>query len=365
MNRKTFLILCLLFPLYQVRSQQTHPVKIGLLIQDKSALAAKEGAELAIKIANDKEKVNGHRFQLITKDMEGPWGTGSKQVVDMVFEDEVWAILGSHDGRNAHLVEQAATKAKVVFLSAWSSDPTLSQAFVPWFFTCVPNDRQQADELIKEIYIRRNFTRVATISDNSYDANQALKSFLKSAALSGKNKPVDFLYNNYTMKPDSLADQVSKVKASCIVLFCQPSASLKIIRLLQKRKMNQPVFGSLSILNENMLTDKELREFDNMMQVVSGSWNGSKNQDFRLQYKKLYGKMPGIVASYAFDGMSLLIEAIRISQSPDLEKIKQALSNIRFEGVTGPIRFDSKGNRDGNFGMMKILNGLPVSVSTD
>ena len=46
--------------------------------------------------------------------------------------------MGSHDGRNAHLVEQVATKSQVVFLSAWASDPTLSQAFVPWFFSCVP-----------------------------------------------------------------------------------------------------------------------------------------------------------------------------------------------------------------------------------
>ncbi len=75
--------------------------------------------------------------------------------------------------------------------------------------------------------------------------------------------------------------------------------------------------------------------------------------------------MPGMVAAYAFDGMNLLIEAIRISQSTELEKIKQALLQIRYEGVTGPIRFDAKGNRDGNFAVMKILNGLPETVRAD
>ena len=85
--------------------------------------------------------------------MEGPWGTGSKQAVNLVFDEEVVAMLGSHDGRNAHLVEQVSAKSRVVFLSAWSGDPTLAQAFVPWFFNCVPNDLQQADVLIEEIYI--------------------------------------------------------------------------------------------------------------------------------------------------------------------------------------------------------------------
>ena len=105
-------------------------------------------------------------------------------------------------------------------LSAWSSDPTLSQAFVPWFFNCVPNDRQQADVLIEEIYNKRKFTRIATIADDAYDSNQALKSFLKNVKLAGKNEPVQFLYNNYNAELDVLADQIKKAKyrLHCIVL---------------------------------------------------------------------------------------------------------------------------------------------------
>jgi branched-chain amino acid transport system substrate-binding protein len=365
MNFKAFLTILLTLTIFPVRSQQAEPLKIGLLIQDNASLAAKQGAELAIKMANVKRGSNGRPFQLITKNMEGPWGTGSKQAVDLIFENEVWALLGSHDGRNAHLVEQAATKSTVVFISAWSSDPTLSQAFVPWFFNCVPNDRQQADELIEEIYNKRKFTRVATIADNTYDSNQAVKIFLKNVKLSGKNEPVNFLYDNYITDLDILANQIIQAKVNCIVLFCEPSASLKIVRLMRQRKMNQPVFGSLSILNENKLSGKELQEFDHMLFVPTGNWTGSKNLAFRQEYQKLFGKMPGMVAAYAFDGMNLLIEAIRISKSPDLAKIKQALSQIRYEGVTGPIRFDAKGNRDGNFAVMKILNGLPESVSAD
>ncbi len=365
MNFKAFLILCLAFPQIQVWSQQTDPINIGLLIQDKSSLAAKQGAELAVKIANQKRGRNGYRFQLITKDMEGPWGTGSKQAVDLIFENEVWALLGSHDGRNAHLVEQAATKSTVVFLSAWSSDPTLSQAFVPWFFNCVPNDRQQADELTEEIYITRKFDRVATIADNSYDSNQALKSFLQTVKLSGKNEPVNLLYNTSTTELNILADQVIKAKVNCIVLFCQPSTSLKIIRLLRQRKMNQPVYGTLSILNENLLSEMEFREFDNVMSVTSTIWNRLKYQAFREEYKKQYGKMPGMVAAYSFDGMNLLIEAMWKSGSPEMDRIKQALSEIRYEGVTGPVRFDANGNREGNFAVVKILNGLPGTVGGD
>jgi branched-chain amino acid transport system substrate-binding protein len=347
MNFRLLLLFLLSICLIPTSAQKPEPVKIGLLIQDKASLSAQHGAELAIKTANVKGGFKGRPFQLITRDMEGPWGTGSKQAVDLIFGDEVWALLGSHDGRNAHLVEQAATKSIVVFVSAWSSDITLSQAFVPWFFNCVPTDRQQADAFIKEIYDKRKYTRVVTIADNTYDSNQALKSFVKSLKLTGKNEPVQFLFNNYSSNLGALIDQISKVKVDCLVLFCQPSASLKIIRLMRQRKMNQPVFGSLLILNENVLSEMELQELDNIIFVSSGSWSGSKNTAFRQEYQKTYGKKPGMVASYAFDGMNVLIEAIRASGNPERENIQLALSKIQYEGITGRIQFDDKGNRQG------------------
>ena len=127
-------------------------IKIGFLIPDQKNLAAKHGAELAIQQANENGRYSGIQFQLIVRSTEGPWGAGSKESVNLVFEDKVLAIIGALDGRNAHLAEQVAAKTKIAFLSTRATDMTLSQAFVPWYFRCVPNDRQQAISLIQEIY---------------------------------------------------------------------------------------------------------------------------------------------------------------------------------------------------------------------
>jgi branched-chain amino acid transport system substrate-binding protein len=362
MNLRIPLILFLSFFILPVTAQKTEPIKIGLLIQDKASLAANQGAELAIKMANEKGGINSRPIQLITKDMEGPWGTGSKQAVKLVFEDKVWALLGSHDGRNAHLVEQAATKSTVVLVSSWSSDPTLSQAFVPWFFNCVPNDRQQACALIEEIYHKRKITRVAAIIDSTYESKLALKNFLQNLKSAGRNEPVQLFYDNYTSHLDALADQIIKTEINCIVLFCRPLASLKVIRLIRQRKISQPVFGSLSILNENELSEQELQEFDNIILVPSGLWSRSKGLAFQQEYQNKYGEMPGMVAAYAFDGMNLLIEAIRTASGPEREKIQQSLSKIHYKGVTGLVEFDDKGNRLGNYYLTSIKHGIPVII---
>ena len=336
-------------------------VKIGLLIQDNNSLAARFGAEMAIRNANETGGYKGKKFQLVTRSMEGPWSTGSKQAVDLVYKENVCALMGSHDGRNAHLVEQVSAKERIVFLSAWASDPTLAQAFVPWYFTCVPNDLQQADAFINEIYNKRKLIRIVAISDNGYDSKLAMESLVKKIKTAGKREPIEFFYDNPLQDFDEILEKISKSAADGIILFGKPSSSLKFIYQMEKRKMKQKVFGAISVLDEDESSVQEQEEYRNMILFVSGNWTSTKGLDFRKDYQKLYGNVPGAVAAYSFDGMSLLIEAIR-KAGPDRSEIQKALTRIRYEGVTGLIQFDDKGKRVGKVNLVEIKNGISEPV---
>jgi branched-chain amino acid transport system substrate-binding protein len=336
-----------------------------LLIQDSSWTSAVHGAELAISKTNDNGGLNGRMFQLVVRSMEGPWGTGSKQAVNLIFEEKVEALVGLHDGRNAHLVEQAATKSQVVFLSAWPGDPTLSQAFVPWFFNCVPNDNQQAAAIFKEIYEIRKYRNIVVVHEKEYDSEKSFASFINIVRKSGIPDPLQFNIGDYVQKTDILADKISDSDADCLILFCEPPVSLKLVRQIKKKNLLLPVFGPTTLLNENILSFEELKDFDNIISVPADKWPEAENQIFRKEFEKKYGYVPGIVALYSYDCMRVLIEAIRQSGNSDREMLQNSLKNIRFNGLTGPIQFDSKGNRLGEFEMMKTKNGLPITFKTD
>jgi branched-chain amino acid transport system substrate-binding protein len=328
-------------------------IKIGLLIQDNKSAQARYGAELAVLKANQNIGLNGRQFQLVTRSMEGPWGTGSKEAVNMIFKEEVWAVMGSHDGRNAHLVEQVTTKAHVVFVSAWASDPTLNQAFVPWYFSCVPNDLQQATAIFDEIYTKRRITKIAVISDDSYDSKLALKSFLKKTKTAGMADPLPLFFDNLNPDSNVLSDQIIKADIKAIVLFGKPLASKRFIQQMGQRKIDLPVFCSLSLLGENSYFNQKS---GNMVLVSSGELLGYKGLDFQNEFKKYFDLTPDAIASYAFDGMNLIIEAIR-NAGFTREKIQIALSKIRLEGVTGIIQFDERGNRLGTPKLMELKIG--------
>jgi branched-chain amino acid transport system substrate-binding protein len=95
--------------------------------------------------------------------------------------------------------------------------------------------------------------------------------------------------------------------------------------------------------------------------ISSPEWSVSGQQEFCQAYRQTWGKMPGAVAAYAFDAASLLVEAIRHSW-PDRQKLQQAMLDLRYNGVTGPVRFDEKGNRMGRYALMNVRSGCPVPM---
>jgi branched-chain amino acid transport system substrate-binding protein len=340
-------------------------VKIGLLIQDSRWTSAVHGAELAISKTNENGGLNGRMFQLVVRSMEGPWGTGSKQAVNLIFEEKAGALIGLHDGRNAHLVEQAATKSQVVYLSAWTGDPTLSQAFVPWFFNCVPNDNQQAASIFKEIYEVRKYRNIVVVHGKDYDSEKSYASFINTVKKVGKPDPLQFNIGDYVQTTDILADKISDSDADCLVLFCEPAVALKLVTQIENKNHLLPVFGPITLLNENILSFQELKDFDGILSVPAGIWPEAENQKFSKEFEKKYGYEPGMVALYSYDCMGVLIEAIRQAGSTDRGMIQDSLKKIRFNGITGSIQFDNKGNRLGKFEITKTKNGVPVTFKNE
>ena len=344
------------------KTKQVETIKIGLLIPDKEALAAKHGAELAIRKAKRRGGYSHLPFQLVVRSTEGQWGAGSKESVSLVFEDEVVAIMGSLDGRNAHLAEQVAAKTKILFLSSWATDMTLSRAFVPWYFRCIPNDKQQAISLIQEIYIKRKIKNIAIIGTDNYDSRNAVNTFIKAAKLMNVGPPEQFLYKVSGRNFQEIFAEIEKNSIEAILLFGKPAFASEIIPLFQQYNTKQPVFGSLSILDDQKASSPDWSILEDIIMISSGQWFTEKGKAFQKEFQKVYGYQPGPAAAYAFDGINVIIEVIK-NAGPDRDKIIDTFSKIDYkDGITGEIQFDKNGNRIGKVGLMIINDGNPLVI---
>ncbi len=332
-------------------------LKIGLLIPDKDYLSAKNGANLAINEAN----MDGRSFQLIIRSTEGPWGTGSKESVNLVFEDEVLAFMGSLNGRDAHLAEQVAAKTKITFLSSQATDMTLSQAFVPWYFRCIPNDQQQALSLIQEIYKVRQIKNLTCIAMDDYDSKNALGSFIKAIDSLNVPGPEQILLKSSNQNLEKTLNDIENSRIEAILIFGNSTFASNLISQMKQRNMKQTIFGTLSVMNNQKKPVIDWIIFDGAILVSPGYWFTDEGVTFQREFIKAYGYQADPIAAYAYDGINILINAINIAGT-DREKIIDALAKTNYEtGVTGEIQFDKNGNRAGNTGLMVFRNGKPYA----
>lgn len=338
------------------------PVKIGLLISNRSYNESVDAARLALDQANIRGGYKGRQFELVVRTTEGPWGAGSKESVALVYEDSVVAMLIALDGRNAHLAEQVAAKSHILCLSTCATEPTLTQAYVPWFMRCIPNDNQQAEAII-EIIIRNGGGRIVILSSADYDAQYAVRSLIRKAAGAGIRSPVVVAIDSKKSDVQNLVRKLIDLRPVHLVIPSGIPHASEVVKTLKQRFPDLQMYGTLGFTGVICPGGcPQWNNYEEMVLVTPGCRFTRSGQIFREQFSDTYGTPPGKLAAYAFDATNLVIEAI-CQTGPDREYIKDYLREIKYRpGVAGSISFDEMGNRTGPVRLMKISNSIPVLI---
>lgn len=324
----------------QMGIEENDYFSIGLLVNAHNETAAVCSAEMAVNQINKNGGLKGKPLKLIVRSIEGSWGAGSSEVVDLVFKEKVVAILGSIDGRNSHLAEQVIAKTQVMYLSVWASDPSLSKAYVPWYFSLVPTDEQQAIFMLEELSVKKRFQKILVIKDQTYDAEQALKSLL--AASNGFEGLSISSISYQNLGSNDLQIAIENNRLDAIILLGRQGSVSGIINDLQGYKKTIPVYTNLSAQASKNYSLSQIEFKDQFGEITSGSSEVSKENDFQKEYLMKCHVNPGPVAAYAYDGIMVLSQAIKQSGN-DLEDLQQSMSQINYQGVTGTVQFDSQG----------------------
>ncbi len=347
-------------------AKQPAEVRLGLLIpappeNEPLARSAWQGAELAIKMANEEGGFQGKPFRLIVRTADGLWGAGSKEAVKFVYEDEVSAIITALDGRNAHLAEQVATKSHVVQIATRATDETLSQAFVPWFFRIVPDDRQQAEKILQELS-RNRISKIALMHADDYDQRMAAQTFKKKAFDRDIHIRTTHVYSSADPLKDASITEVND-EVEALVFFGLFRDARKIMDRVREKRADLAVYGSLAITLDGQVGREVSSGCEGGIFVSSKFCFTTPGQEFKKAFQESYGHIPDPAASYAFDGVKVIIQAIR-EAGPDREAIRDSLKEMRFAGgATGSIQFDKYGNRQSPVFMVRIIKGHPVILN--
>jgi len=324
-------------------------IAIGLLLPDHSHENVVKAAELAIEKANLRGGYKQQQFELAIRTAEGFWGAGSKESVSLVYEDHVRAIIGSLDGRNGHLAEQVATKSHLTYIETFATEPTLSQAFVPWFMRVVPNDDQQSAVILNQI-LKEGGEKIGILSVETYDTRYAVKSLTKTIAQRTGMAPLEIHLDSSKIQEQEVLEQIIGSELDHLIIPFDALYLKKLIQDLGELEPGLKIYGTLHLTMGMESRESSWEDYKGMYMIAP------------LVDRERKPSLPDSRSAYMFDAVNLVIHAIQ-QVGTEREAITEYLSDSSYSGgVTGNITFDVLGNRLIDPPLLHIENKVPQLI---
>jgi ABC-type branched-subunit amino acid transport system substrate-binding protein len=313
------------------------------------------GAMLAIEEANASGGTRDPSFRLIGVWSEDPWGSGISQVVRMVYQEDIRALVGSMDGATTHLAEQVVVKARLVLVSPVSTDKTVNLANVPWVFSCSPGDDRLADVLGAALADRLGRRPIAILSATDHDSRQAVVELLKKLARLGIVPELHMEFEPGSEQLAALIEQVDAGDAEALVLLAGPTDTARLAILARKRMPRIELFGGPAMGRASFMERAgpaaEGVIFPSACDV--GAFSGS----FARTFEKRYGRRPGCEAALTYDAIRLVVAAIE-KVGLNRARIGAAMRTLSpWTGAAGVVDWDALGRNLRPVEMATILHG--------
>jgi ABC-type branched-subunit amino acid transport system substrate-binding protein len=269
------------------------------------------------------------------------WGSASNEAVKMVYDDQDWAIFGSISSESTHIALRVALRAEIPIVNSASTDPTIPETYIPWFFTDLQDDRVQCYTLARRIFTEPGLKRVAILRiNNRYGRFGVIK--LRDAArrlghpivIEQKFMPGD---TDYTRS----LKVIQSSRADAIVLWTDEVPAANILKQMRALGMKQRVFGAYRTLGPELLAEAgDAAEGFEAVFPYDPTRDDPKWVAFNQQFEARFHEKPEQFAALAYDAMNALLESI-CRAGLNRARIHDALANIQtYDGVTAHMVFD-------------------------
>ena len=319
-----------------------------------------QGSEMALEEANKKGGYNGIPFKLMIHNDAGLWGAAANEIVKMD-DEKVWAWLGSIDDIVSHVAIRTTLKLEIPMICTGDPDPTFTETNIPWVVRNIPDDRQSSYAMVERIFKYDKHSRVAVIRANNRYGRVGTLHFNRSATRIGFPVIIEERFSDGETDFKTQLERIRKTSPDAVIIWGNARESALILKQIRELGINQPVYASDRIVNSDFLNlAGNLAEGMVTTCQYNPEANDPKLKAFKTNYSKRYGQEPDVFAAHAYDGMNMLIEAIR-KVGLNRVLIRDVLTDLKtfqgYQGVTGKVLFDGSWNNVRPIFMAEVKNG--------
>ena len=356
--------LSLFIPVTACAGKET--IKIGCVLDlsgDLGAMGARmlEGGELAIEEINAAGGLLGKQVELIAEDGKTDPATGLDRVKKLVEIDGVQVIAGPMITGSSKLAIPYLKTHSVPGITMSATNPLLNDVEgTEWFFrVCLMDDAQ--GRVLADVVMEKGYTRFASIvMDNDYGkgVRDALVDGLGEGGWQGEvvaSVTYDETKKDYRTELGQIKDNNPDVVL--IVSYCDDG----IIVFKQALEMGLDEIAWLGCdgnYGSGLFKEPKSGEFMEKA-IVAGTRTvgfGAKYEQFITDYTAKFGETPEVYCDTTYDAVWAAAKAIAAAGSYDGAAIQAALTELKFDGASGPISFDEIGNRaSGSFELWEVV----------
>jgi branched-chain amino acid transport system substrate-binding protein len=316
------------------------------------------GAQLALEEANARGGYGGKPFRLMLHNDydnwqanavygdDRPtdpqiWGSSSDEAVKMIYDDEDWAIFGSISSESTHIILRVALKAEIPIVNSASTDPTIPETYIPWYFTDLQDDRVQSYTVARRIFTELGLKRVAILRVNNRYGRFGVAKFRDASRRLGHPVVIEQKYLPGDQDFSRQLQVIQDSRADAVVLWADEIPAARILKQMRALGMKQRVFGSYRTLGPEFLNEAgAAAEGFEAVFPYDPSRNDPRWIDFNSRFEDRFHEKPEQFASLAYDAMNALLDSI-CKAGLNRARIHDALADIgEYDGVTAHMIFD-------------------------
>lgn len=312
------------------------------------------GARLAIEELNAKGLTIGGKkakFELVAEDDAADPKQGTAAAQKLV-DAKVNGVIGHLNSGTTIPASRLYSEAGIPQISPSATNPTYTKQGYKTAFRVVANDGQLGGTLGKYAVSTLKAKTVAIIHDKTAYGEGVADEFRKSAVKSGAKVVAREFTTNTATDFQAILTSIKGKKPDVVFYGGMDAQAGPLLRQMKQLGITAKVMGGDGICTAELV--KLAGDAVGDGQVVCAEAGGvtasgqKVMDDFRANYKKRFNADVNLYAPYVYDAVMVMADAMKKANSAEPAKYLPVLAKTSYNGVTGKIVFDARGDiKDG------------------
>lgn len=329
------------------------------------------GAKMAIEELNAKGFMLGGKkvkFELLPED-DGADPKQGTAVAQKLVDAKVNGVIGHLNSGTTVPASKIYHDAGIPQISPSSTTPQYTKQGFKTTFRVVANDNKLGGTLGAYAVDNLKAKNIAVIDDRSAYGQGVADEFVRGAKR--KSPGVKIVAKEFT-NPNAtdftaILTSIKAKKPDLVFFGGLDSVGGPLLRQMKALGIDARYMGGDGICTEAMprLAGDGIGE-GKVICAEAGGVKGEQEKvmaDFVARYKKKYNTEVQLYAPYVYDAVMVMTTAMKNANSADPAKYLPELQKIKYQGVTGLIQFDDKGDiKDGALTLYTYKGGKKTKI---